>query len=102
MGAQTMGCSLLSLRATLRDAWLGLPAFFGMFQFLVTQPIRLNVDVLLLFIPFDRLDVDCDLQIHDSRGLTETCFCGHVGVFQEILREKQHPAAVQVPRVIQI
>ena len=69
----------------------------------VGSPKRLDVEALLLVFLFDRLDIDYRFQIHDSHWLSQSfrC-CGLAGAIQGILRRKQHPAAVQLPRVIRI
>ncbi len=81
--------------ATLRDAWEpGRVVGTG-------SSTRVDVDVLLF--PFDLLDVDFEFQIQDSQWLfkfSSFCCCGLAGKNRGILRGKQHPAAVQLPRVI--
>ena len=82
------------LWATLRDTWKAGP--------LEAVPPRSKCMVVdaLLFFPCDRLDVDSDFQIDDSHWLLKTfCCCGRAGATLGILRGKQHPAAVQLPRV---
>jgi hypothetical protein len=80
-------------RVTLRNAWDFCPPRRA------GSPRRVDVDALPL--PFDQFRVDYDCQFDDSHGLNKSFrYCGRAGATLGILRRKQHPAAVHIPRVI--